>query len=122
MNRKFERLYRAEFGVFWRGSEKGFDTVSFLFQNARLFVFAVMTCVFAVGFFFLVEVEVYLEVFVVKLRIHMEARIARLSERANEACFFAVLSLERVARTPEEVHGIVGYGKNSEFHCRGTGN
>ena len=76
--------------------------------------------VVAVGFFLLIEVKAYIEVFVAKLYVHVEARIAGGSEWSNETRFFAIFMLKCIAGAPEEVDGIVGDVFDGEFHCWGT--
>lgn len=72
--------------------------------------------VVAVGFFLLIEMKAYVEVFVAKLYVHVEARIAGGSEWSNETHFFAIFMLKRVTGAPEEVDGIVGDVFYGEFH------
>ena len=62
----------------------------------------------AVGFFLLVEVKAYFEVFAVKSRIGVKPRVSGGSERSDKAHFFAVFALKRIAGAPEEIDGIVG--------------
>ena len=120
MNREIEELHRAKTGIVGSRCEKRLDAVGFLLQNAGFFVFAVMASVVAVRFFFLVEVETYVEIFAAEFCVHMETRIARRRKRADKAHFVAILALENIPRAPEEIDGIVGNVVDDEFHSVGA--
>lgn len=75
-----------------------------------------MAGVIAVGLFLLIEVKAHFKILMAKPCVHVEARIARRSERSDEAHLTVFLALKRIAGAPEEINGVVGDVFDGEFH------
>lgn len=79
-----------------------------------------MPCLVAVGFSFLVEMEIDEEVSLVYLRIGVKPWIARTGEGTDEAHLITVFPLEGISRTAEKSDGIIGRLGDDDFHTIGS--